>query len=130
MKNRIINRIKTAGMVFIFAAFVSCAQTEKAEQVATMEEARMDGREAARLFINRRWNDTAELQNKLLEVRSRRQKYDSVGNRKAGDAFDSTFVSTLRTVNPRIARKLLEAEERRTDSDTSDNNASKAETGD
>lgn len=69
-----------------------------------MEEARMDGREAARVFVNSVWKDTIQLQHQLLEARAKKSKYD--GNRKCEAAFDSTFISTIRTVRPEVAREL------------------------
>ena len=76
------------------------------EAAADVEAAMMAGREAARIFINRDWKDTAELQRNLLEARARRCVYDTSGRREAAAAFDSGFVSTIRTVNPDIARQL------------------------
>lgn len=76
------------------------------ENAADVEAAMMQGREAARIFINRKWTDTAELQRNLLEARARRCVYDTTGRRESAAAFDSGFVSTIRTVNPEIARHL------------------------
>ncbi len=76
------------------------------EDAADVEAAMMQGREAARIFINRKWNDTAELQRNLLEARARRCVYDTAGRKASAAAFDSGFVSTIRTVNPEIARHL------------------------
>ena len=44
-------------------AFVGCRGTERAEAVeAAVEAAQMEGRTAAREFVNAQWKDTMELQ--------------------------------------------------------------------
>ena len=66
---------------------------EKGEETqAEIEAAMMDGRSAAREFINKRWTDTIELQNHLLEARTKRIPYDTVDKPHCRDAFDSAFV--------------------------------------
>ncbi|MDE5807911.1 MAG: hypothetical protein K2H76_07310 [Muribaculaceae bacterium] len=80
---------------------------EKGEETqAEIEAAMMDGRSAAREFINKRWTDTIELQNHLLEARTKRIPYDTVDKPHCRAAFDSAFVSTIRTVRPDIAKAL------------------------
>lgn len=89
---------------------VSCSMGERGEQAAVKEEAAqieaasLDGREAAREFVSREWKDTFELQQRLAEASSRRGAYDSLPQSRA--AFDSTFISTIRTVRPDVAREL------------------------
>ena len=79
---------------------------EGEETQAEIEAAMMDGRMAAREFINKTWKDTIELQNHLLEARTRRVPYDTVNKPQCRAAFDSAFVSTIRTVRPDIAKEL------------------------
>ena len=74
--------------------------------MAETESAIIDGREAARIFVQRNWKDTTELQGLLLEARSRQSKYRMAGKEQSALAFDSAFVSTLRTVRPDVAREL------------------------
>lgn len=76
------------------------------ENSADIEEARIEAREAARKFVNRPWKDTVELQAQLLEARALQSKYKQAGREQSAAAFDSTFVSTLKTVRPEIARHL------------------------
>lgn len=95
----------------VFAAFLAvaagCDKTEKGEEdAAKVEAAMMEGREAARIFVNRPWKDTVELQRNLLEARARRTKYDTIGQPKAAAAYDSAFVSTICTVNPEVAAHI------------------------
>lgn len=84
-----------------------CAHTEKAEEeVAEIEAAQMEGRSAARIFVSRPWRDTTELHSLLLEARARRARYDTIGKTRCAEAYDSAFVSTIRTVRPDVARVL------------------------
>ena len=98
----------TVGPGPVFSALLSsCSKTDKgAEDVAETEAAIIDGREAARIFVQRNWKDTTELQGLLLEARSRQSKYRMAGKEQSALAFDSAFVSTLRTVRPDVAREL------------------------
>lgn len=95
-------------LISITAVAVSgCTKTDKGEEAAAdIEAAMMQGREAAKLFVSRPWKDTAELRHKLIEVRVRKIRYDSLGKIECGNAYDSAFVSTIRTIRPDIAEKL------------------------
>ena len=109
MKKRNISYILCIASLFAF--FPSCGKSMKGveegeESQAEIEAAMMAGRTAAREFINKRWTDTIELQNHLLEARTHRLPYDTVSKPKCRAAFDSTFVSTIRTVRPDIAKTL------------------------
>lgn len=85
----------------------SCGGEEKAERVAAdTEAAQMMGREEARKFLNRPWKDTLELQRQLLESRAKKSHYEMKNEKENAAAFDSAFVSTLRTVRPELAREL------------------------
>ena len=96
-----------AAVLSFTAVFISCSKAEKGEETeAEIEAAMIQGREAGRIFLTRPWNDTVELQSKLLEARSRRARYDTIGHKRSAEAFDSAFVSTIRTVNPDIARQI------------------------
>ena len=100
--------VMTVGLGPVFSSLLSsCSKTDKdAEDVAETEAAIIDGREAARIFVQRNWKDTTELQGLLLEARSRQSKYRMAGKEQRALAFDSAFVSTLRTVRPDVAREL------------------------
>ena len=90
-------------------AFCSCsskggraAVEETAEQI---ENARLEGRESGRGFLNRRFKDSLELQQELVKAGARRAAYDSLPASRA--AYDSAFISTVRTVNPELAGQLV-----------------------
>lgn len=100
--------------VFTFISIVlivSCSSRgkefeESEETTAEIEGAMMEGRESAKIFINRKWKDTVQLQNNLLEARSRRARYDTVNKPRCAAAYDSAFISTIRTVNPSVAAHI------------------------
>ena len=71
---------------------------------AAIEAAHLKGREAARVFVNTTWKDTVQLQRQLLEANAKRSEFD--GQEKAVAAFDSAFISTVRTVRPDVAAEL------------------------
>ena len=79
---------------------------EGEETQAEIEAAMMDGRSAAREFINKNWKDSVELQSHLLEARSKRLRYDTINKPHCRAAYDSAFVSTIRTVRPDVAKAL------------------------
>ena len=83
----------------------SCSTVEKAEEAtADITAAQMEGRRAARDFINREWRDTMALQHSLLEAKAKQSKYIIEGRQDCAAAFDSGFISTLRAVRPDVAR--------------------------
>lgn len=79
-------------------------QAEVKEEAAQIEAAHIDGRETARVFISKHYKDSLELQHQLVESSSRRSKYDSLPRCLA--AFDSAFISTVRTIRPEVAEEL------------------------
>ncbi|MBD5236527.1 MAG: hypothetical protein HDS62_03180 [Bacteroidales bacterium] len=79
---------------------------EGEETQAEIEAAMMEGRSAARAFINKKWDDTLQLQNNILEARSKRIPYDTVDKPRCRAAFDSAFISTIRTTRPDIANAI------------------------
>lgn len=98
-------RYLVAGMLIILAA--ACSQTEKTEAItAEIEAAQMEGRNEAKSYVTKEWKDTLELQRLLLETRAKQSKYVIKGDTAAAAAFDSAFVSTLRTVRPDVAAHL------------------------
>lgn len=85
----------------------SCAQTEKTEAVtAEITAAQMEGRRAAGRILGPEWQDTVKLQMALIEAKARQSKYLMEGKHDCAAAFDSAFISTIRTVNPNLAKKI------------------------
>ena len=102
---RIDIKILLAGLFcFIFS---SCAKTEKTEAItAEITAAQIEGRKAAREIITKDWNDSISLRNKLLEIKAKQSEYIIQGKKESAQAFDSAFISTVRTIRPDIAKKL------------------------
>lgn len=89
------------------AGVVSCGSKGNETPQATpeqIEEAHVAGREAARVFVNRTWRDTLEMQEQLIEASVKGSEFDSVPVCRA--AYDSAFISTVRTVRPDVAAEL------------------------
>ena len=85
-------------------------QTEKAEATeAQIEAAQMAGRNAAKDFVRREWNDSMELTSHLLDVAAQKNTYIMEGRKQEEAAFDSAFISTLRTVRPGLADQIEQA---------------------
>ena len=100
-----------AGRIFLCLSIISflggCAQTEKTEAItAEITAAQMEGRRAAGIILGPEWKDSVKLQNALLEAKAKQSKYIIQGKPKCAEAFDSAFISTIRTVNPDLGRKL------------------------
>lgn len=84
-----------------------CRETEHTESItAEITAAQMEGRRAAGEILGPEWNDSSKLQSKLIEIKARQSRYIIKGQPDCARAFDSTFVSTIRTVNPDLAKKL------------------------
>lgn len=99
-------------------ALTSCS--EKSEQVAADEtadqmedvktsdvnNAAMEGRNAAKAIVTKNFTDTAELQQAVLEARAQNSKYEMAGDKRGQQAFDSAFFATIKTVRPELAKAL------------------------
>lgn len=98
-----------AGIALMLSACSSkeVRNTENTEEtVAEIEAAQMEGRNAAKGFATKVWSDTLQLQRQLMEVRAEQSKYVLSHKPKCAAAYDSTFVSTIRTVRPDLAPHL------------------------
>lgn len=87
--------------------FSACSQTEKTEAItADITAAQMEGRRAAGRILGIDWKDTLQLKKALIDTKVQQSRYIINGHPECGEAFDSTFLSTIRTVNPSLARKI------------------------
>ena len=96
-------------LIFCFLAFIlfGCSQTERTEAItAEITAAQMEGRRAAGTILGPEWKDSSQLQEALIEVKAKQSRYLIEGKKECADAFDSTFISTIRTVNPKLAKTL------------------------
>lgn len=97
-----------AAICLLLTGLGSCSnrgeQAEVKEEVEQIENARIMGREAARVFINKDFEDSLAMQRELVEAGSKRAQFDSLPQSRA--AYDSAFISTVRTVRPDVAAEL------------------------
>ena len=94
-------------ILILFLTFFSCAQTEHTEEVtADITAAKMEGRKAAGLILGPEWDDSLKLQKALLDAKAKQSQYVINGKPKSAEAFDSAFITTIRTVNPSLAKKI------------------------
>ena len=103
--------MKTTHLLAILTAspliFFSCKETEKTEAItAEITAAQMEGRRAAGEIVRPEWHDTVQLQRALLDAKAKQSKYLMAGKPQCAEAFDSTFISTIRAVNPSLATKI------------------------
>lgn len=98
--------IRIAGLALLLLA-AGCNGTEKTEATtAEIEAAQMEGRNAAKEFVSRDLSDTLKMQHHILEAKSKQSKYLIEKKPECAAAFDSAFISTLRTVRPDMADEL------------------------
>lgn len=90
--------------VIAMVGIVSCSQSGNEASADQIEQAHIAGREAARHFVSKKWKDSLQLQEQLVEAGVKRAVYDSLPECRA--AYDSAFISTIRTVRPEIATEL------------------------
>ena len=105
--------------------FLGCKQTERTESItaeteadqmieessmfeASLESAHNMGRSDARLLINDEWPDTALFVARADSLHISAAAFlDSLGDRRLHAAYDSALVSTVRTVRPELARRIV-----------------------
>ncbi|MCH5231788.1 MAG: hypothetical protein J1F43_08350 [Muribaculaceae bacterium] len=84
-----------------------CSQTERTEAItAEITAAQMEGRRAAGIILGPEWRDTTQLMKALMDAKVKQSRYIIDGKPECAEAFDSTFISTIRSVNPDLAKKI------------------------
>lgn len=96
-----------ASIIFLLASCGSNKDNQQTESTEDIETAIIQGRGAARRVINRQFDDSMAFQSAILEANAGKSKYQMQKKPKCEAAFDSAFLSTIRTVRPDLA-KLLE----------------------
>ncbi|MBD5231412.1 MAG: hypothetical protein HDS66_04560 [Bacteroidales bacterium] len=95
------------GIGFCACSSPDTKQIEQGEaESADIETAIMQGRTAARSFLDADPSDTLALQDKLLEARAIQSKYVTAGQHDHAEAFDTAFIHTLRAAKPEVARAI------------------------
>ena len=97
----------SGGLLFSFTSCSACSETEHTEAVtADITAAQMMGRNDARYFVNRHWNDSSELRYRLALIRHQSDSLKKSRGMEFAAAYDSTFISTIRSVNPDLASSV------------------------
>lgn len=102
--------------VAALAAAALCGCSRAGEQAAVKEEAdqieaaHLAGREAARPFLNHELKDSLAIHEALVRAGAQRTKYDSLPQCRA--AYDSAFISTVRTVDKHLAAEIQRQQHR------------------
>jgi len=77
---------------------------------ADINTAIMEGRTAARAFINVDPTDTLTLHTLLIDARAKHSKYVTRGLNNQAQAFDTAFIHTLRAASPEVARAVEQSD--------------------
>ena len=76
------------------------------ETTAMIEAAMMQGRSDARRIVNTEFKDSMEFHGALLEANARKSAYGLEKKPRCAAAYDSAFISTIRTTRPDLAAQL------------------------
>ncbi len=105
MKARALLYISTLFFLPVISGCSGCTETEHTEAItAEITAAQMEGRKSARNFLIKEWKDTTGLSKKLHETSSIRDNYLKDGKPECAAAYDSAFISTIRSVKPELSR--------------------------
>lgn len=104
---RITRYILFPAIAFALLLSSGCKNTERTEEItADITAAQIEGRRAASYIISHEWQDTAQLQRALLDAKVQQSRYLINNQPKCATAFDSSFVSTIKIIDPALAAKL------------------------
>lgn len=97
--------------VLALACLASCGGENrngdaKGETEAQIEEATIAGREAARKIITRTFKDSMEFHGAILDAAAEKSRFTIEKRTQSEAAFDSAFISTIRTTRPDLANQL------------------------
>lgn len=107
MKLRSILYLSALFFLPVISGCSGCTETEQTEAItAEITAAQMEGRKSARNFLIREWKDTTGLSKKLHETSSIRDEYIKNGKPECAAAYDSAFISTIRSVKPDLSRMI------------------------
>lgn len=108
------NKMMLAACAASIAVLASgCSGTEKAEGVAArMEAAQMMGRNDAKRLLTRQWSDSSALDTEIDSIKAGRDRWVARNPATSG-AYDSTYLHTVKAVDPLLYRHIRSRLERR-----------------
>lgn len=102
-----LNMTGCTAMALLLLMCASCARTERTEAVtAEITAAQMEGRNAARQFLQGDWSTGGKLYERLDSVKALRDSVTEC-DPKRSEAFDTAFIRTVRTVRPELEHRIL-----------------------
>ena len=106
MKKALYVAILTLAAISTGCGSKEAKSIEKSEETTAMIEAAvMQGRTDARRIINRQFKDSMEFHGALLEANAHKSAYQLENRPRCQAAYDSAFISTIRTTRPDLARQ-------------------------
>lgn len=91
----------------------ACSGAEKAEGVAArMEAAQMMGRNDAKRLLIRGWSDSSALDTEIDSIKAGRDRWVA-GHPETSGAYDSTYLHTVKAVDPLLYRHIRSRLEKR-----------------
>lgn len=96
-------------VVLLTMTFCGCQSLEEQQQEtdAEINQAMLQGREAARILVGKEWKDTMQLQNHILEAKAKQSRYLIENKPKSAQAFDYGFVSLIKNIRPELANSIF-----------------------
>lgn len=90
----------------VSGVLVGCGDKKSTVENQEIENAIIEGRNAAKQLINAEIKDSTQLQYLLLEAKARQSKYLIGDKPELAEAFDSAFFSLIRSVKPEIEKQI------------------------
>lgn len=107
MKHTILSISAIAIVSALLTSCSACSETEHTEAItAEITAAQMAGRTAAREYLTKEWKDNADLRQMLELTEMHKPNLIDTAHSECVAAFDSTFISTIRAVNPSLADRV------------------------
>lgn len=95
-------------LILGITTFQGCQNSEQPhEDNAEINDAMLQGREAARILVSKEWKDSIQLQNFILEARAKQSRYVIENKPQAAKAFDEGFVTLIKSVRPDLANIIF-----------------------
>lgn len=108
MAKRHIKAMTIAAMTIMTAMMLGSCSNQQRVSTHDLQAAQQAGHERALEFKESNITDTFRLEDKLIDIRIRETRLRNAGYAQAADAFISSFLATLDSVNPKLSSQLRE----------------------